>query len=510
MADRPSVHREVERKLRVDAQFVLVDLVAQGAVARVVPGQPFTLSAVYHDTSDLRLLRWGATLRRREGGPDAGWHLKLPVFGADRATRDELHLPLWASNTGVVPAELADVVAPLARGERLTPVAWVNTVRTPSILFDSAGVDVAELVDDQVHVRNQLGQTVAAFREIEVEARGSDGPAVAIVDRIAEVLMAHGAEPSDVSKAAAALGAQAGAPPDIVVGRLPVADDRAGEALRSIIALHARAFVLADVAVRRGLADSVHQLRVSARRLRSTLRTLEPLLEGDWARTVEEELSWLASEMGLIRDTEVLAGRLSAEAESLGDPDGGLVHDAISAVLTRRLDGARGSALAALRSERHDLLLEDLVRGSQDPPTTALADQPSGEVLPVLAERAWRRLERAVRGRGHDPQAWHRVRIRAKRVRYAVESIEPLMPTGGRRLARRLAEVTEVLGEWQDAQVARGVLREMSAREGTSPATAFALGRLSEREVSRQAASQAAFDQLWPQVRQAAKHVHWA
>lgn len=516
MADRPSVHREVERKLKVAPDFVVVDLVAHGVIARVIPGQPFQMNAAYHDTSDLRLVRWGATLRRREGGADAGWHLKLPVWGADHGTRDELHLPLWSGSTGFVPAELADIVAPLTRGERLITVAWVHTTRTPSILIDHEGVEVAELVDDQVQVRNHHGQTVAEFREIEIEAlhTGADinQAGIQIVDRIAAVLIERGAEPSDVSKAAAALGKLAGEPPDICVGRAPLPQDSARDALRSIIALHARHLVLADVAVRRDLPDSIHQLRVAARRLRSTLRTLESLLDADWARTVEGELSWLASEVGLVRDTEVLLGRLSEQADALGEPDAALVRECTEGFLRRRLDGARGSALAALRSERHDLLLEDLVRGSQDPPVTPLASQPCGEVLPTLAERSWRRLERSTRqlDQHADADSWHRVRIRAKRARYAVESVEPLLADRGSRLARRLADVTDVLGGIQDARIAQELLREMSAHPGVDAETAFALGRGCQQQIAAERAGRAEFGRLWPEVRHAAKHARWA
>ncbi|MSY98126.1 MAG: CYTH domain-containing protein, partial [Actinobacteria bacterium] len=79
----PSVHREVERKLRVPAQFTLPDLVSSGVLTSWAPGGPFEMTAVYYDTPDLRLFRWRITLRRRVGGNDAGWHLKLPVAKAD-------------------------------------------------------------------------------------------------------------------------------------------------------------------------------------------------------------------------------------------------------------------------------------------------------------------------------------------------------------------------------------------------------------------------------------------
>jgi hypothetical protein len=80
----------------------------------------------------LRPPRWGATLRRREAGADAGWHLRLPVHGADSGTQYELHLPLWSGSAGLQSRRnLADIVAPLTRGERASRWPWVRTLRTP-------------------------------------------------------------------------------------------------------------------------------------------------------------------------------------------------------------------------------------------------------------------------------------------------------------------------------------------------------------------------------------------
>ena len=73
------------------------------------------LEAEYYDTDDLRLIRAGITLRRRRGGDDAGWHLKLPA-GAD--TRREIRLPLGQTGRPV-PGELAGLVRAYTRGEPL-------------------------------------------------------------------------------------------------------------------------------------------------------------------------------------------------------------------------------------------------------------------------------------------------------------------------------------------------------------------------------------------------------
>lgn len=505
MADRPSVHREVERKLRVAPDFPLLDLQGHGALGHVIPRQAFEMTAAYHDTEDLRLLRWGATLRRREGGPDEGWHLKLPVAGSDAGTRDELHLPLWAGQIGSVPAELADVVAPFARGARLIPVAWVHTIRTPSMLIGADGIELAELVDDLVRVRAGDHRVLAEFREIEVEARGPSDSGV--IDRLAAILIEHGAEPSSASKAASALGPLAAAPPDITVPGIPLPQDPARAAIRAMISRHARGIVLADVAVRRALPNSVGLLHAATSQLSSLLCFLEPLLDAEWARTIQQELGWLASETGAIQETEILAERLHAHATRIDDLDASAALAIIDDVLGRRLSGARGGALAALRSERHELLLEDIVRASQDPPVTAAGDHPSAAVLPPLIAHEWRRLNRPARKlrKGADSGDWDRVRMRAERMRHVLDACSPMFPDHRTRLTRKLARATEVLGEQRTARNAQHVIREIAAHQAPTGMAAFALGRLFEQEVAYERESRQGFIRQWPSVRQVAK-----
>lgn len=507
-SERPRVHREIEHKLRVPPDFVVPDLVAAGSVTAVSPGTAFAMTAAYHDTVDLRLFRWRATLRRREGGTDEGWHLKLPVTGAEPSTRDELHMPLSAGSPGFVPAELADIVSPMARGERLQPVVVVQTFRTPLVLLDADGVPSAELVDDRVTVLDLTGQVIDSFREIEVEALDSgDDEALRMLDRVLRVLVAAGATVSSVSKAAAALGSLAAAPADIVVPPMPGRKALATEVLRAAVAAHAHHLVLSDVAVRRDLPDSVHQLRVAARRLRSVLQNFQELFDPDWARMMEEELAWLANEMGAVRDTEVLIARLDAHAEGLGSPDSLLARSVIDSFLTRRLNGARSGALAALRSERHDLLLDDLVQAARDPRFSLDAYMPGEIVLPRLVGHSWRRLVKSVRRleADGDSQDWHRARIRAKRVRYAAEVLAPHFDADARRFAQRLATITEILGDHQDASVAQGILRDLASVSVDGDGTTFALGRLHERERAKEQECRIAFLEAWPAAKRAAK-----
>src|SRR5580692_8228891 len=103
---------ETEAKYEAAADVVLPPLDNLPQVAATASAPEQMLVAVYYDTSDLRLLRAGITLRRRTGGEDAGWHLKLPAGGR---TREEIRLPLDSSGEGAprgsrprVPRELAD------------------------------------------------------------------------------------------------------------------------------------------------------------------------------------------------------------------------------------------------------------------------------------------------------------------------------------------------------------------------------------------------------------------
>src|SRR5665648_590049 len=173
----PITHREVERKVRVPADFELPPLggIVPG-VTDVVAGEPFTMFAAYHDTHDLRLIRWGATLRRREGGPDEGWHLKLPVADEEPLVRDEIALPLDAGDVGHVPSAIADLVRALVREAPMVHVVTVRSRRAPYALLDGTGVPVAELVDDRVEVVDELGdRDPGAVEEGVQRSTGADG-----------------------------------------------------------------------------------------------------------------------------------------------------------------------------------------------------------------------------------------------------------------------------------------------------------------------------------------------
>ena len=176
--DMATVVREIERKYDAAsggtaALDAVKTMTGTAGVAAVLELPEQLLDAIYYDTADLRLIRAGITLRRRTGGEDAGWHLKLPA-GPD--TRDEIRLPLTGAD-GAVPEELAALVPAWTRGAALAPVMRIQTRRRVLRLVDGAGQALAEIAADHVSAEPADGSAATSWDEIEAELV-TGGPAL--------------------------------------------------------------------------------------------------------------------------------------------------------------------------------------------------------------------------------------------------------------------------------------------------------------------------------------------
>jgi inorganic triphosphatase YgiF len=186
---------ETERKFEVSPDFVVPDLSGVRPGVTVTEPELRELTASYFDTSDQRLAAARITLRRRTGGADEGWHLKLPVGGDSRR---ELQVPLGDGDEAV-PARLASLVAGTTGGEQLRQVAIIETRRAARRVLAAEGAELAEVADDQVTGR-ALDPGAAAspaplrWREIEVELLSAGTPEILAV--VAGRLLAAGATPS--------------------------------------------------------------------------------------------------------------------------------------------------------------------------------------------------------------------------------------------------------------------------------------------------------------------------
>lgn len=239
--------------------------------------------------------------------------------------------------------------------------------------------------------------------------------------------------------------------------------------------------------------EGVHQARVACRRIRSALRTFRPVLDADWADALRGELRDLATELGDIRDAEVLLGRLRRRAEDAGIAAG--EADALLQPLVERRSDGRDLLLTRLRSPGHAALRRRLEAAVETP---ALRPETAGEdpltLLVPFVIRDRKRLRRRARRLGsHSPDAdLHAFRILVKRTRYSVMVVAPLVGAPAEATAAVLGELQDVLGEHQDAVVAGAWLEAQS--HGPAP---FAAGVLcaAERQAARE--SRARWRRAW-------------
>jgi CHAD domain-containing protein len=338
------------------------------------------------------------------------------------------------------------------------PVARLSTVRRRVRLLDGGGTRVAEVVDDEVSVRD--GRRVAArFREIEVEVLGEDGLAI-IPALVVRLRQAGAGAPDPTPKHIRALGPRATEPPEVApVALAPGAQAR--DIVRNALAESVANLLRHDPLVRTGRdPEAVHQARVATRKLRSNLRTFASLLDVEWTEPLRTELGWLALSLGAVRDSEVLLERLRQRARSLPASDQRSAA-ALLQVLATEIDELRRKLGIDLDSQRYIDLVERLVVAAHEPPTTPEAELPAQGVLPALATTPWRRLRSAVRQLPDDPTdpELHRIRILAKRARYAAEAVASVAGQDASTFARAAAKVQTVLGEHQDSVTAQAWLR---------------------------------------------------
>jgi CHAD domain-containing protein len=442
-------HLEIERKYDIEPGVALPGL--RGLPDGAEAGEPETylLTARYFDTEDLRLAARGITLRHRLGGPDDGWHLKLPI-GPD--TKREMHAPPDGDDQAV-PARLAALVAAHTRGRPLVQVATLETRRTVLPLLGPDGEVLAEVADDEVTGRPANGPSLA-WREVEVElGTGSAGLLAAAGDR----LCAAGARPArSASKLGRVLSVRTPGPPSREYRT-------AGDVVTSYVAEQLETMLRYDPRVRRAEYDSVHKMRVAVRRIRSILRSAARLLDPGRIPGLEAELKWLAGELGEVRDLEVLRERFAARFAELGEPLP-LWMTALDAKERLAYDRLNHTLIG----DRYFALLDAIEAFVTDPPLTERASRKARKAVPALVAGAWRRVARrhAELEEAEDPdEARHRTRKAAKRARYTAEAARPVLGESARSLAVQAGKVQEVLGAYQDSVIARERLAELSAGE---------------------------------------------
>jgi CHAD domain-containing protein len=495
------VRLEVERKFDLAGDDVLPELddVAGVGAVQVVPAT--RLTATYFDTADLRLARAGMVLRRRTGGSDAGWHVKLPARAGSSEGRLEVRRPAGRSASSV-PVELSELVRGPARGGPVRPVVRVRTSRQVTRLLAGDGSVLAEVADDTVTAERLTGPGATSgadgdgqrgpvsWREVEIELVDGDRSLLA---KVGKRLRRAGARPSAAaSKLARALSRL---DLDAASGGRPGRGDVSGKPPRSgavaLAHLHAQTveLVARDPQVRLDLADSVHRMRVATRRLRSTLATFGPFFDPEPVAHLRGELAWLAGVLGAARDAEVMRERLTAAVTAL-PPESviGPVRERITATFDQAYRQAHIEVVAALDGRRYLDLLAGLDTLLADPPLTPRAARPATSQVHTRVRHTLRRVQRALAAARAqtDPHQQdlllHEVRKAAKRARYAGEAVTAVFGARARRYATAMKAVHETLGDHQDALLTRRALHDLAQQAHQAGENTFTYGLLAGLE----------------------------
>jgi CHAD domain-containing protein len=466
----------------------------------VEPGATSSMVDTYVDTEDWRLHRAGYSLRIRRKGGRAEATLKSLADGKDGLRRRaEFTEPLTGKDPMHVLGASGAVGhrARLAAGTKaLVPLFEIRTRRRVfPITID--GAPAGEIAVDRTTI--PLGNHDESTRLRRVEVEVPDARVKELTPFVESLRSACALQPAALSKYQAGLLAKGLRPvafPDL--GPVDVDPSMSvGQVAFAVLRRHVGAMLANEPGTRIGDdVEDLHDMRVATRRLRAALSIFADALPVRFAR-FRDELGWVADALGAVRDLDVQLEQHDAWVASSTEEDAAALHPLRGMLLDQRLD-ARERMIAHLDSARYGRLVDAFTTAlRRGPLRTAQASRaPALAVAPELITDRRRKVRKAGREalRSPSPSSLHRLRIRAKRLRYALEFLSPLYPAEATPLVKRLVELQDLLGLHQDADVAIRRLRSMVVERGQSlsPGTIFAMGIVARRygEQSEQLRSQ--------------------
>ncbi len=461
---------EIELKLAVDRKH-LPAVLDHPALADLITAPEQRLRATYFDTANHALRALGAALRvRREGRAWVQCFKGAGSYAGGLHRRDEYEALV---EKGELDASKLPVDGPwgellrrkLDHGE-LEPLFVTDMNRRRMIVHGENGAEI-EVALDQGAVR--CGRKRRPLCELELELRAGDPVemfrlARSLLDRVPLRV-----EPLNKAEQGYRLcAAEAAQSSKAVAPNLEPTDDLRS-AVKTSLAECARHFHANEAAVTVGDVEGVHQMRVALRRLRACLNAFKPYLDGDALKVFRTEVGWLNEGLGPIRDWDVFLEGLEP-LRALRPEDRGLQRVFASGRVRR---GAHHRELLARmddpRYTRFQLTLGECVVA---PPFSDGA--PLSEPIGPIATGVVRKLrQRMLRHGEHfeqlEPEARHQLRIRAKKLRYALQFFNRLYNDRVKAIQDALAKVQDSLGALNDLAMADGLLDEagVSAKSPT-------------------------------------------
>lgn len=482
--------------MEIELKLQLAPPDAQRFASKALPGQyaphaaqQLSLHDIYFDTADMRLARAGAGLRVRQAG--AGWVQTMKAGGSIDGGLHSRHewecavdgpAPDLAALIDVIPHQwpwraLLKRLATEQESAPLLPLFSTRIERSVWQLVSPQG-DAIECVLDQGVI--ECGDSSDAVCEVELELKS--GKVASLFDLALALQQAMPMQIAGASKAERGYLLYAPQQPAASKAR-PLSLSKkmtVGQAFQAIAANCLQQIQANHEGVMQGHVESLHQMRVGLRRLRSALGMFKELL--GLPPALQPELDWLVGALGDARDWDVLAGTtLPALAEELQELEavGGDVAETLDGAMLEQLQQAASSvtaehhaqAAAAAGSGRYTRLMLELARWLQ---LRGWRDTAGNDALrqlkqpvPGFARQILRQDQRRLLKRGHDlqkasPQTRHRARIAAKKSRYATEFFASLYPAGKvRSYVGVLSGLQDELGWLNDLAVADRLLQQL-------------------------------------------------
>ena len=450
--------------------------------AKAVP-RTETLESTYFDTPEMYLRRQNASLRVRKTG--RGWRQTLKGGGEVNAGLHQhnewendiegpsLHLQSLCEL--IEPSsDWRKILASPELTEHLGPIFTTRVTRTIWDLQEPAGTQIECAIDVGKIECENLSEPVS---EIELELKSGDPRQLfRLALQLLETIPLHA---GNLNKAAR--GYMLCLPPQapVIVKAAPVVLSAAmtvEQAFAAIVSNCMNQIQANEIGVLHGTApESVHQMRVGVRRLRSALRMFGKVISVP--ADTQDGLSWLASELGSARDWEVLADSTLTKVID-GNPD----ESGLSWLRTAANGVARGKREqvgASLRSSRYARLVLTIAdwrlgtgwRDGLDAVRLQALEAPARAFADSALERDHKRLmKRGKRLHGIDAEERHKVRIAAKKLRYATEFFQSLYRQRRvKKYVKALSRLQDELGWLNDAVVAQSLLPDLKE---THPALA--------------------------------------
>jgi len=478
---------EIEFKLQVPPEALRT--VRQLPWLRGAPAKRAKLVSIYFDTSKFKLRQSGIVLRVRRVGRKRIQTVKTAGDGA--FARGE-----WeAAIKGDRPDLAAAQDSPLSRlasarlGRKLKPVFETVMMRT-AIQVRSGNSDI-EIAIDRGEIR--AGRRHESVSEVEIELKKGDPAEISrLAKRIAEVVPVRFDPRAKADRGYALCVKKVGTAvraADIVLDRRMTT----GEAFRAIGFSCLYQLCANEQGVRAADSESVHQMRVSLRRLRAAMSVFKVLLQDSESEAIKAELKWLTEQLGPARDFDVFVRESVAPLSAAASEMGVLQED----MEARRDEGFRG-AREAIDGERYRRLVLNvalwLANGAWSATTDTLKAVPrerpaTAFASEVLTARLGKIVKKLRKLKQLDVRRRHKLRIGIKKLRYATEFFDSLFDGGRSRrknLADLLEELQESLGRLNDFSVHRELAGEIVHRgkrkDRRRPEKAFAMGIVTGNE----------------------------